>query len=80
MDVVRLRPCEDATAITADQLRNVVKRLITTMQQQGTHPEVLVVMDAGYDVTRLAWLLRDVPVSLVGRVRSDRAFSAPAGP
>lgn len=27
--------------------------------------------DAGYDVTRLAWVLRDLPVELVGRVRSD---------
>lgn len=79
LDVVRLRPGEDATARTADQLRNVVNRLIATGQQQGTDPEVLVVMDAGYDVTRLAWLLRDMPVILVGRVRSDRAFYAPAG-
>ncbi|GAA1874630.1 hypothetical protein GCM10009715_21780 [Paeniglutamicibacter psychrophenolicus] len=37
------------------------------------------VMDAGYDVVRLAWLLRDLPMVLVGRLRSDRVFYAPAG-
>lgn len=52
--VVRLRPGDDATAITADQLRSVVDRLIATGQQQPTDPDVLVVMDAGYDVIRLA--------------------------
>lgn len=34
-------------------------------------------MDAGYDVTRLAWVLRDLPVELVGRVRSDRVMRLP---
>ncbi len=41
--------------------------------------EILVVMDAGYDVTRIAWLLQDLPVILVARLRSDRVFYAPAG-
>jgi len=27
------------------------------------------VFDAGYDVTRLAWLLADLPVELLGRGR-----------
>ena len=48
-------------------------------QQQDTDPEIVVVMDAGYDVVRLAWFLRDLPVILVGRLRSDRVFYAPAG-
>ncbi|RII06869.1 hypothetical protein DSC45_35210 [Streptomyces sp. YIM 130001] len=34
-------------------------------------------MDAGYDVTRLAWVLRDLPVELVGRVRGDRVMRLP---
>lgn len=34
-------------------------------------------MDAGYDVIRLAFLLRDLPVRLLARVRSDRVFYAP---
>lgn len=79
LDVVRLRPGDDATAITADQLRSVVHLLIATGQQQSSDPEILVVMDAGYDVIRLAWLLADLPVVLVARIRSDRVFYAPAG-
>lgn len=79
LDVIRLHPDDDATAVTAGQLRGAVGRLITTGQQKTGDPEILVVMDAGYDVVRLAWLLRDLPVVLVGRLRSDRVFYAPAG-
>src|SRR6266480_3809413 len=43
-------------------------------------PAVLVVFDAGYDVTRLAWLLADLPVELLGRLRSDRVMQLPAPP
>jgi hypothetical protein len=38
------------------------------------------VCDAGYDVTRLAWLLADLPVVLCGRLRSDRVFRFPVPP
>lgn len=37
----------------------------------------MIVSDAGYDVTRLAWVLRDLPVELAGRVRSDRVMRLP---
>ncbi|MGW7614126.1 transposase [Streptomyces sp. NPDC054766] len=37
-------------------------------------PPVLVVFDAGYDVTRLVFLLADLPVELLGRMRSDRVM------
>ncbi|MEZ5084758.1 MAG: hypothetical protein R2722_00395 [Tessaracoccus sp.] len=30
-------------------------------------------------MTRLTWLLKDLPVTLVARVRSNRVFYAPAG-
>lgn len=30
-------------------------------------PDIVIVSDADYDVTRLAWVLRDLPVELVGR-------------
>lgn len=33
--------------------------------------------DAGYDITRLAWILRDLPVELIGRVRGDRVMRLP---
>ncbi|MCX5130117.1 hypothetical protein OOK25_41660 [Streptomyces sp. NBC_00347] len=37
----------------------------------------MIVGDVGYDVTRLAWVLRDLPVELVGRVRSDHVMRLP---
>ncbi|MEV6765030.1 transposase [Streptomyces sp. NPDC051105] len=40
-------------------------------------PDITIVMDAGYDVTRLAWVLRDLPVELVGWIRSDRVMRLP---
>lgn len=36
--------------------------------------------DAGYDVTRLAFLLADLPVELLGRLRSHRVFYSPPPP
>ena len=36
--------------------------------------------DAGYDITRLAFVLADLPVVLLGRLRSDRVLRLPAPP
>ncbi|WUT78861.1 transposase [Streptomyces sp. NBC_00669] len=80
LDAVRLGPMNDATVITADQLRGVVERLITAGQWHVGDPDIVIVSDAGYDVTRLAWVLRDLPVELVGRVRSDRVMRLPKPP
>jgi hypothetical protein len=80
LDAVRLRPSDDATEVTAAQIRAVLDRLRVAGQWHDGDPPVLVVFDAGYDVTRLAWLLRDLPVELLGRLRSDRVFYQPAPP
>lgn len=80
LDVVRLGPADDAAAVTADQLRAVIERLIASGQWQRGDRDVLVVMDAGYDVMRLAWVLRDLPVELVGRLRWDRVLRLPKPP
>ena len=80
LDAVRLGPADDATAVTAAQLRGVVERLIAAGQWQAGDPDIVIVSDAGYDVTRLAWVLRDLPVELVGRVRSDRVMRLPKPP
>jgi hypothetical protein len=80
LDAVRLGPADDATAITAAQLRRVVERLIAAGQRQAGDPDIVIISDAGYDVTRLAWVLRDLPVELVGRVRSDRVMRLPKPP
>lgn len=79
LDVVRLHPDDDATTVTATQLRRVIGDLTAAGQHRAGDPEILVVMDAGYDVVRLTWLLEDLPVTLTARVRSDRVFHAPAG-
>jgi len=80
LDAVRLGPGDDDLAVTAAQLREVVARLIAAGRWAGGDPAIVVAMDAGYNVTRLAWLLADLPVVLVARVRSDRVFWRPAPP
>jgi len=80
LDAVRLGPEDDATAVTADQLRAVVERLVAAGHWAVGDPDVLVVMDAGYDVTRLAFVLADLPVELLGRIRSDRVLRRPKPP
>jgi hypothetical protein len=77
LDAVRLCPADDATAVTAAQLRAVVNRLVTAGHWHAGDPAILVVVDAGYDVTRLAHVLADLPVELVGRLRSDRVLRLP---
>jgi hypothetical protein len=80
LDAVRLGPCDDATTVTATQLREVVQRLQQAGQHKPGDADILIVFDAGYDVTRLAFLLADLPVELLGRLRSDRVFYSPPPP
>ncbi len=77
LDAVRLGPHDDATKVTATQLREEVERLQQAGQHKPGDADILIVFDAGYDVTRLAFLLADLPVELLGRLRSDRVFSSP---
>jgi hypothetical protein len=77
LDAVRLGPADDATAVTADQLRAVIDRLITAGHWQPGDSDIVIVADAGYDITRLAHVLADLPVELVGRLRSDRVLRLP---
>ena len=78
LDAVRLGPADDATEITAAQIREVVTRLIQAGHWRDGDPDILVVFDAGYDLTRLAWLLAGLPVEVLGRLRSDRVMYFPA--
>ncbi|MFJ9760813.1 NF041680 family putative transposase [Streptomyces sp. NPDC101149] len=80
LDAIRLRPCDDEIAVTATQVREVVQRLRVAEQWTDGDLAVLVVVDAGYDVTRLAFLLSDLPVELLGRMRSDRVMYFPPLP
>ncbi|MDG9678948.1 transposase [Micromonospora sp. DH14] len=74
LDAVRLAPGDDAATVTAGQLRDIVGRLIAAGQWQAGDLEILVVADAGYDAPRLAFLLRDLPVQVLARMRSDRVL------
>ena len=80
LDAVRLAPEHDATAVTAAQVREVIGRLRAAGQHRDGDPDILVVLDAGYDVHRLAFLLADLPVELLGRLRADRVLCLPAPP
>ncbi|MFI8281236.1 NF041680 family putative transposase [Streptomyces sp. NPDC085929] len=80
LDALRLTPGDDTATVTAQQLRELVERLIAAGQWQSGDLDILVVADAGYDAPRLAYLLRDLPVQVLARMRSDRVLrrSVPA--
>jgi hypothetical protein len=80
LDAVRLGPDDDETEVTAAQVRDVIGRLISAGHWREGDPQILVVFDAGYDVTRLAYLLAGLPAELLGRLRSDRVLFFPAAP
>jgi hypothetical protein len=80
LDAIRLGPADDTTAVTARQLRDVVARLRAAGHWHVGDPNVLIVMDSGYDVTRLAFVLADLPVEVLGRIRSDRVLRLPKPP
>jgi len=80
LDAVRLGPEDDATEVTAAQLRDIAARLAAAGQWKPGDPDILVVLDSGYDLTRLAWLLDGLPVEVTGRLRSDRVMHCAAPP
>jgi len=80
LDAARIGPDDDETDLAAAQLRAVAGRLAAAGRHRAGDPDIIIVMDAGYDVTRLAWLLADLPVVLCARLRKGRVFHAPAPP
>jgi hypothetical protein len=80
LDARRLEPGEDAATVTSHQLRQVIERLIAAGHWRTGDPDIWIVADAGYDGPRLAYLLRDLPVQVLARMRSDRVLrrAAPA--
>ena len=74
LDAVRLRPAADLTTITCAQIRQLIDRLVDAGQWQAGDRDILIVLDAGYESPRIAWLLRDLPVEILGRMRSDRVL------
>ncbi|MEV0136752.1 NF041680 family putative transposase [Dactylosporangium sp. NPDC050688] len=80
LDAVRLSPGADLAAVTARQVGDVVARLLAAGHWRAGDPDIWIVMDAGYDAARLAWLLRDLPVRVLARLRSDRVLRRPTPP
>jgi hypothetical protein len=80
LDAVRLAPDDDDIAVTAAQVRDVITRLIAAGHWRDGDPAILVIFDAGYDVTRLSFLLADLPAEVLGRLRSDRVMQLSAPP
>jgi DDE superfamily endonuclease len=80
LDAVRLGPDDDECEVTAAQLRDVVTRLTAAGQWEPGDPDIIIAADAGYNATRLAFLLAGLPVIVAVRVRADRVFWGPAPP
>ena len=80
LDAVRLGPEDDAAEVTAAQLRDVIARLTAAGHWKPGDPDIIIVLDAGYDLTRLAWLLAGLPADVTGRLRGDRVMYFPAPP
>src|SRR5499425_3858560 len=80
LDAVRLGPDDDDIAVTAAQVRDVITRLIAAGHWREGDPAILVIFDAGYDPMRLACRLADLPVEVLGRLRSDRVMQLRAPP
>lgn len=80
LDAIRLEPGADVAAVTAVQVRDVVERLVAAGQWTPGDLDILLVLDAGYDVQLLSFLLEDLPLELLGRLRSDRVMRRPTPP
>ena len=77
LDAVRLGPGDDGAEVTAAQVREVITRLIVAGHWREGDLPILVIFDAGYDPMRLAYQLADLPVEVLGRLRSDRVLHFP---
>jgi hypothetical protein len=80
LDAVRLGPDDEDTTVAAQQLRGVVEQLIAAGHWHEGDPEIWIIGDTGYDGPRLAFLLADLPVQILVRLRSDRVLAFPPSP
>ncbi|WP_231956628.1 transposase, partial [Nocardia sp. 852002-51101_SCH5132738] len=80
LDAQRLEPGADVLEVTCAQIRDPTERLVDAGKWRDGDPDILIVLDAGYDGPRLAHLLADLPVQILVRLRSDRVFRRPAPP
>ncbi|SMF78313.1 transposase [Streptomyces sp. Amel2xC10] len=64
--------------MTTIQIREVVERLVAASQRKPGAPEIPVVLDAGYDTPHIAHLRDNLPVEILGRLRSAHVMRRPA--
>src|SRR6266700_3057074 len=70
--------CHRGCGLTPPRHRIDCSATWTAGRWKDGDPDILIVFDAGYDVTRMAFLLADLPVQVLGRMRSDRVLRLPA--
>ena len=81
LDAVRLGPADDATAVTAAQVRGVIGRVIAAGHWHDGDPDIMVIFNAGYGQARLAWLLSGPPRAGAGAAgHQPGAAAGPAQP
>ncbi|MEU5041846.1 transposase [Streptomyces griseorubiginosus] len=71
LDAVRLGPADDVAEVTAHQVRRIVGDLVACGRWREGDPDIMVVFDADYHAPRMAYLLRNLPVEVLGRMRSE---------
>jgi hypothetical protein len=76
----RIRPSEDPTEVTITQVTDLLADLAATDKDNPAHPPPLVVFDAGYDPTALAYELAERPVQILVRLNSRRVFYTDPAP
>lgn len=74
LEALHLGPGEDAAAVTTRQLRDILGRLIQAWQWHTGDPKSSWCSMLGYDATQPAFLLADLPVQVLGWMRSYRAL------
>ncbi|MFF0738896.1 transposase [Streptomyces sp. NPDC004111] len=80
LDATLLEPGDDVAAVTTVQSREVVERLVAAGQWKPGDPEMPVVLDAGYDASRIAHVLPGLPVDILSRLRQGRVMRRPTPP
>jgi hypothetical protein len=65
---------------TAAQVRDVIARLVSAGHWQEGEPAIPGNLRRRHDMTRLAYLLADLPIRVLGRLRTDQVMQLPAPP
>jgi DDE superfamily endonuclease len=74
LEARRLKPADNHTEVTLDQIRDLLADLAATGKQAPHAPPPLVLLDAGNDPTALAYELHGTWVQTLTRLNSKRVF------